>query len=56
MTHNPKPPTVDANTAKLGYCAYCGDVLYDAGPTSPLDEPLSHVACAVDARRRGTRV
>ena len=39
----------------IGLCVYCGGVLYVSGPTSRLDEPLSHVGCAVHARRTGKR-
>lgn len=57
MTTPPEPPIVTqtALPAVLGECAYCPQPVYADQPTSQLDEPLSHVGCAIDARRRGTR-
>lgn len=55
-----RPPLVfkDSVPAVVGDCYYCGLPVYAGQPRSELDvldEPLSHVACAVDARRNGTR-
>lgn len=51
-TVTPEPHTTPA---VIGCCYYCTEPLYADQPTSQLDEPLSHVGCAVHARRSGRR-
>lgn len=52
MRMTPAPIT----TTVAGTCTYCGQPLYVNAPTTEFDEPLSHVACAVHARRTGARL
>lgn len=55
-----EPGTVEiveiSSPTEIGDCCYCQLPLYADQPTSQLDEPLSHVGCAVDARRTGKRL
>lgn len=50
-----KPPVATPLAILIGWCFYCGLSLFDAGPTTLLDAPLSHVGCAVHAQRTGQR-
>lgn len=54
---HPVSPAIASLPAAVlfGSCVYCEESLYADQPTTLLDEPLSHVGCAVHARRTGQR-